>query len=92
MLKIQRSSNGGVVFSVSGRIEFQDVAELQRILGAESDDLDIVLDLKEVTLVDRDAVRFLARCEAEGVRFENCPAYVREWIEADRGRRSRQKQ
>ena len=31
-------------------------------------------------LVDREAVSFIARCEASGIRLENCPAYVREWI------------
>jgi hypothetical protein len=38
------------------------------------------LDLEEVTLVDRDSVRFLIRCESEGVQLVNCPLYVREWI------------
>ena len=40
----------------------------------------IVLDLKQIQLVDQDTVRFLARCEAEGIKLENCPAYIREWI------------
>jgi hypothetical protein len=41
---------------------------------------EIVLDLKEVRLVDRDVVKFLARCESQGAKLENCPLYVREWI------------
>jgi len=41
------------------------------------------LDLREVKLADRDAVRFLARCEADGIQLKNCPPYVREWILAD---------
>ena len=45
-----------------------------------------LLDLKDVTLVDPDAVKFLARWEADGIKFENCPAYVREWIERERSR------
>jgi len=36
--------------------------------------------LKELKLVDREAVSFFARCKATGVRLDNCPAYVREWI------------
>jgi hypothetical protein len=39
-----------------------------------------VLDLHEVWLVDREAVRFLAWCEAQGARLVHCPAYIREWI------------
>ena len=91
MLRIQRSSNPGVVFSLSGRIEIEDVAELQRLFSLEAVGQDIVLDLQEVMLVDRDAVKFLAGCEAEKVKLENCPAYIREWIDAERGRSSQQK-
>jgi hypothetical protein len=36
--------------------------------------------LKEVKLVDRDALRFLACCKANGTQLENCLAYIREWI------------
>lgn len=81
MLRIQRLSDG--VFSLSGRIEIEDVAELQRLLSLESAGQEIALDLREITLVDRDAVKFLSRCEAEKVRLENCPPYIREWIDAD---------
>lgn len=87
MLRIQRSSNPGVVFSLSGRIEIEDVAELQRLLSLEAAGQDIALDLQDITLVDRDAVKFLARCEAECIKLENCPAYIREWIATE----SRQK-
>ena len=58
------------------------------LIRSESDDRRIVLDLKDVTLVGRDAIDFLERCEADGIRLENCPAYVREWITRHRrGRR-----
>jgi hypothetical protein len=82
MLKIQRSSNPEVVFSLSGRIETQEVAELERLFGLEAVGQDIALDLREVTLLDRDAVKFLARCKAERIKLDNCPAYIREWIHA----------
>jgi len=36
--------------------------------------------LKDVRLVDQDAVTFLAECEASGARLRNCPAYIRNWI------------
>jgi anti-anti-sigma regulatory factor len=91
MLRIQRSSDQGVVFSLSGRIEIEDVAELQRLFSLEAAGQDIALDLQEVMLVDRDAVNFLAGCEAEQIKLENCPAYIREWIDGERGRSSRQK-
>ena len=87
MLRIQRSSDGIIVFSLSGRIERDDVPELRRLLSLEEAGKDIVLDLQDVMLIGRDSVEFLAGCEAENIKLENCPAYVREWIEAERRRR-----
>ena len=81
MLKIQRSIKAkNVRFALSGRIESEHVAELQRLLDEDAQRGTITLDLLEVRLVDREAVEFLARCEANGVRLRNCPAYLREWI------------
>jgi hypothetical protein len=40
----------------------------------------MVLDLKDITLANQDAINFLERCEAGGITLKNCPAYVREWI------------
>ena len=51
-----------------------------------ADDLAAVidaLDLKDVTLVDRATVRFLARLERRGIRIVNFPDYVRSWIDAE---------
>lgn len=64
----------------------EDVAELQRLISLEPADGRIALDLLDVTLIERDAVKFLARWEAEGITLENCPAYIRNWINAERGR------
>jgi hypothetical protein len=51
------------------------------------------LDLEEVTLLDRDSVRFLIRCESEGIQLLNCPLYVQEWITRERGQmNARQKE
>jgi len=52
----------------------------------------VILELEDGTLVDRDGVAFLARCEGEGIGLEHCPAYVREWLQKERegiGRRKR---
>jgi len=81
MLKIQRSANGRVVFTLSGRIEAEDVKELRQLLALETEGQQLVLDLRDVTLVNEGAVKFLADCEADSIKLENCPAYIREWIE-----------
>jgi hypothetical protein len=88
MLRIERSLEDGVVFTMSGRIEAEDVAELQRLFSLEGVNQHIALDLREVTLVERDAVKFLANCEADGIKLKNCPAYVRKWIDAEKQRRN----
>jgi hypothetical protein len=81
MFRVQKSAHGNrVVFTLSGRIEAAGVAELQRLLKSEADDHSVVLNLREVKLVNRDVVRFLASCEARGITLANCPAYIDEWI------------
>ena len=84
MLKIQRSSNGQVVFTLSGEIDEEHIAELETYIRAEANAPSIVLDLKDITLAGRDAVNFLERCEADGVTLKNCASYVREWITRQR--------
>jgi anti-anti-sigma regulatory factor len=83
--RIETSARGRfTVFVLSGRIETQAVAELKRLFESQSDCHDIVLDLKDVGVVDRDVVRFLVRCEADGVKLENCASYIREWMEREK--------
>ena len=84
MLKIQRLANGEVVFAVSGRMDAEQTAILKALFHNEAEGRKIVLDLKDLTLVDRDAVRFLERCEADSIKLRNSPAYIREWIERER--------
>ena len=84
MLRIQRSGNGELVFKLSGRIDKENVAELQALIGAEVTGKHLVLDLKDVTLVGQDGVTFLAECEGADIALANCPPYVREWIVRER--------
>jgi hypothetical protein len=87
MLKIQRSSNGEVIFRLAGQLNEEHVAEMKTLLRSEAATPEIVLDLQDLILVDRDAVRFLERCEAANIKLKNCPAYIREWIRRERGAR-----
>jgi hypothetical protein len=90
MLRIERSTDLGVVFTLTGRIAADDIVELQRLIGLESVGQDITFDLREITMVDREAVKFLERCKAQNIKLENCPAYIREWIQTERGGGSQQ--
>jgi len=85
MLKIERSATDAlVVFAVSGEIGMDEVAELRSVLASEPS-FQKVLDLKDVTIVDRDAVMFLADCETDGIALKNCPRFIRQWIVRERG-------
>jgi anti-anti-sigma regulatory factor len=84
MLRITRAANEEVTFKLSGRMDAENVSELESLLNAESRDSILVLDLKDLTLVDQNVVSFLRRCDAEGLELRNCPAYIREWINGER--------
>jgi len=84
MLKIQRATNNHVVLTLSGRMNAENVPELKALIESEVTGRRIVLELSDLTLVDRDAVKFLERCETDSIELENCPAYIREWIARER--------
>jgi anti-anti-sigma regulatory factor len=84
MLKITRVANGEVVFTVSGRLDAENLDELKVLVNSEASGRRITLDLKELTLVDQDTVSFLVSCEADNIQLKNCPAYIREWITRER--------
>ena len=84
MLRIERSENEEVVFTLSGQIDSDTMAELERLIDADAKGRGVVLNLKDLTLVDEDGVIFLTRRESNGVKLENCPPYVREWINRQR--------
>ena len=80
MLRIQRKANGEVVFTLSGRIDKEHIADLEALIGAEGKDRRIILDLKDMTLTGQDGITFLAQCETAGIELANYDPYVREWI------------
>jgi anti-anti-sigma regulatory factor len=80
MLKIHRTSGRTVVFTISGRLDADNVNELSQVVDAEPSGGVLVLDLTDLVLADRDAVGVLRQYEARGrVVLRNCPAYVRTW-------------
>ena len=84
-LKIEKTINRGrPTVRLIGRVQAEDLPEVARQL--ETGDPGTVLELDEVTLVDIDVVRFLNRCETEGVRLVNCSPYIREWMSREQNR------
>jgi hypothetical protein len=83
--RIETSARGRfTVLTLSGRIETPAIAELKRLFELQTNCCDIVVDLKNVSLVGRDVMGFLARCEAEGMKLENCAPYIREWMKREK--------
>jgi anti-anti-sigma regulatory factor len=82
-LKIEKYSDEySTTLRLIGRMHAEHLPELEKqIRESESK---IVLDLEELNLVDVDAVRFLGRCEIEGVALVNCSPYIRDWIGKER--------
>ncbi len=89
MLKITRAENGDVVIKLSGRMNAENIGELETLVSEGAKGRRIVLDLRDLTLVDQDAVSFLQRCEEDNITLKNCPAYIREWITRERMTRGR---
>ncbi len=89
MLRIQRSeANGEVVLTLSGQMDEEDIAQLETLIRSEANGNRTVLDLKDLTLVGRDAIDFLERSEAGNITLKNCAGYVREWITRSRSGKS----
>ena len=84
MLRIQREANGQVVLRISGRLDVEGLPELKQLLQSEEVGRPIVLDLRDLTLVDQEAVRFLDQCDSNGIELQNCAPYIGEWMERQR--------
>jgi hypothetical protein len=84
MLRIDREANGEVVLRISGRLDGENLAELKKLIGSEDAGRRIILDLRELTLVDHEAVGFLRESDSDGMTLQNCPPYICEWIARQR--------
>lgn len=78
-LKIERITGGRcTTIKLIGRVRAEHLSELKAQIAASAPG--ILLELKEVTLVEADVIRFLSVCESDGIQLQNCSAYIREWI------------
>ena len=75
-----------MIFRISGRITGENVNMLRAVLEQEKGS--VAIDLKDVLLVDREAVKLLALREANGAELKNCPAYIREWVTREKADRN----
>jgi anti-anti-sigma regulatory factor len=92
MLRIRHTTDGTItVLTVSGRLDSENINELRQSLDIVPDGDAVALDLADLLLADREAVRFLGDREASGrIVLRHCPAYIRRWLESRSIRRDRQ--
>jgi predicted metal-binding protein len=74
-----------IVLCITGKLTEEHVGTLRNALRREAGAL--AIDLKNVSLVDREAVKLLTRCETNGTELRNCPPYIREWVTRERAER-----
>lgn len=85
--KIERivSPHGFVVLQISGRIDGPDVGILHELMEGEHKAKNaLAIDLRDVTLISRDAIHFLSSVEARGIELRNCPPYIRDWVSREK--------
>jgi anti-anti-sigma regulatory factor len=83
MLKILRTTDSNIVFTLIGRLEAENLAEVRGLVAAEPPGPIVVLDLTDLVLIDRETVGFLRTCERDGIVLRNCPQYIRTWMERE---------
>src|SRR5215472_10745896 len=76
------SEEDRVILRISGQLSGQNAEMLRDLLRQEK--AIEAIDLKEVLLVDREAVKLLAVSQMEGAELKNCAAYIREWVARER--------
>ena len=72
-----------VIVRVSGRVGAKNLDVLQSVL---EEGRIVAIDLKDVLLIDGDAVKLLVVAQANGIELRNCPAYIQEWVAGERTR------
>jgi hypothetical protein len=71
-----------LTIKLSGQLDVDCLAELEAQIASGVGRIE--LEMKEVTLVDIDVVRFLVKCQARGIRLRGCSAYISDWMRRER--------
>jgi anti-anti-sigma regulatory factor len=78
-LRVEKDSEGQTTtLRLIGRMRLERIEELKAQIKAEG--TSVALDLNEVSLVDLDVIRFLAKCQTEGISFVHCSRYINNWV------------
>jgi len=73
--------SSAVTVTLAGKVCSASLGALRRRIDrARRQRGSVVIDLSEVTLIDRPALEFLATMNGAGVELVNCPAYIEPWL------------
>ena len=91
VFRIRRQADGEIILTLIGRMSAEDLPELDAAIASEGNSFRLALDLKDLTLVDREVVHHLGEHERHKITLKNCPGYIRLWIDDERKRRPKRK-
>jgi hypothetical protein len=78
---VSSSQSNSMTLAVAGKVNADSIAEIGRFIEkGRRNRKQVVLDLSEVTLLDRAAARFFGETVKRGVEVVNCPLYIKHWI------------
>lgn len=86
IVKVALRSNGQdptapITLAIAGKCNGGCLGELRRAIDkARRTQRQIVIDMSEVTLVDKTSLQFLAAQSRDHVTLINCPPYIQPWI------------
>jgi anti-anti-sigma regulatory factor len=81
ILTPQTGMAGTTILALAGTVGTDSLAEIDRFIrNGRKARSQVVLDLSDVTLLDRAAALFFARQRQRGVELVNCPSYIEPWI------------
>jgi anti-anti-sigma regulatory factor len=81
MLRIERVENvAGTTVRATGRLAGPWVAEFEKALSVSGPDTPILIDLTDVSFVDRKGIALLRRLRRRGLVNLRCSAFVAEQI------------
>lgn len=77
----QSGTSGASILALAGTVDGAALEEIGDFIRSNREARHaIVLDLSDVTLLDRAAAQFLAEQRKRGVELVNCPSYIEPWI------------
>jgi hypothetical protein len=78
--------SGTMTLTLAGKCSGGCIGELRRAIErARRMHRRVVIDLSEVTLIDRPSLQFLSETPRHDVTLINCPEYIEPWIARETG-------